>query len=56
MTLTVRDNGTGLETTAAQSERMGLHILQHRANAIGATLEIRPSTRGGTVVVCAVPK
>jgi len=56
VTLTVGDNGVGLKRATAKSKRMGLHILQHRANLIGATLEIRPAARGGTVVACTVEK
>ena len=54
--LAVRDDGIGLPDGAAAGEGMGLRIMRHRANMIGAHLEVRPVPEGGTRVLCRVPK
>jgi signal transduction histidine kinase len=56
--LEVSDDGAGFRMPSAEDKGMGLHIMQHRAAMIGATLTIlkRPP---GTVVTCrlgSVPK
>jgi two-component system sensor histidine kinase NreB len=50
--LRVRDNGGGISLTAAASKGMGLQVMEHRANTIGATLLIEPNPGGGTAVIC----
>jgi PAS domain S-box-containing protein len=52
LTLTVRDDGIGIDTVSAQSAGMGLRIMQYRAGLIGAELSIARGARGGTVVKC----
>ncbi len=55
LTLTIRDNGTGLPPTHARRQGgQGLRIMAHRARMIGATLDISPAPGGGTVVRCAL--
>jgi len=51
--LSIEDDGIGL-TEPAPVQGMGLQIMQHRANVIGATLEIRRGNPGGTAVICSV--
>jgi signal transduction histidine kinase len=35
---------------------MGLRIMRHRANMLGATLDVRPVAGGRTLLTCAVPR
>ncbi len=53
ITLNVKDDGTGFERGAA-SKGMGLHIMESRARAIGASLDVRTRPTGGTIVSCAL--
>jgi len=48
--LAVTDNGAGLGTRESGSEGIGLHIMQYRAQLIGARLDIRRRPQGGTAV------
>ncbi len=50
--LSVADNGQGFQNNSGQSKGMGLRILQHRANVLGASLEISSDREAGTVVTC----
>jgi len=52
LVLSVADNGTGFEKLAGKVDGMGLRILQHRADVLGATLEIASTRERGTVVSC----
>ncbi len=55
--LTIRDNGKGIPPEAARGGvGLGLRIMAHRARMIGATLEVRRATDGGTVVKCLLNK
>jgi two-component system, NarL family, sensor histidine kinase FusK len=54
LTLTVRDDGVGLGSTAANREGLGVSIMKHRAEQLGGTLEVQPVS-GGTIVTCTVP-
>jgi signal transduction histidine kinase len=49
--LAVTDNGAGLGTREGGTAGLGLHIMQYRAQLIGARLEIREPPAGGTAVV-----
>ncbi len=49
--LTIQDDGCGLPDTLPERRGMGLHIMQHRAAMIGASLAIRREPPG-TVVSC----
>lgn len=53
--LQVRDDGKGISRHSGQAGGVGLHIMRHRASAIGASLEVRPSEGGGTVITCISP-
>jgi PAS domain S-box-containing protein len=50
--LSVSDNGRGISRKKPKKGAMGLRIMQYRARAIGATLEIGPGKKKGTVVTC----
>lgn len=52
VTLTVRDDGTGLPELAESRTGMGLFIMQHRAKMIGAALETRRGAGGGAIIIC----
>lgn len=55
--LSVQDNGAGLLPGArSQTKGLGLHIMDYRARAIGATLELGSNPAGGTVVSCCIPR
>jgi signal transduction histidine kinase len=49
--LTVEDDGRGMDRSV-RSGGMGLHIMDYRARAIGAELDISPGKDGGTRVRC----
>jgi signal transduction histidine kinase len=60
LVLSVTDNGSGFcpeENPAPDdaSEGLGLHLMQYRADLIGATLRFDPSPAGGTQVRCIWP-
>lgn len=50
--LRVEDNGSGIPAVLPAQRGMGLRIMHYRAELIGASLEVRPGARGGTVVTC----
>ena len=54
-TLTIKDNGKGIAECSANTQGMGLHIMNYRAGMIGGALEVRRDTAGGTVVSCTFP-
>jgi signal transduction histidine kinase len=55
LVLTVKNDGLPFSQPAASKTRMGLRIMNYRANTIGATLEIKPVGKKGTVVACVLP-
>jgi signal transduction histidine kinase len=56
VTLSVADNGSGIPAPLPKGRGLGLSIMQFRARLIGATLNISPDPRGGTLVVCSCPQ
>lgn len=54
--LTVSDDGIGLSPTLTPADGMGLKTMRHRANLIGASLNIRSNSGGGVSVVCSLPR
>ena len=52
--LCIQDNGTGIPRGRRLSGGMGLKIMNHRAEAIGARLTICRAGEQGTVVTCAL--
>ena len=53
--LTIHDNGLGFSRDLSVLEGMGLQIMRHRAEAIGAALSIQSSPKDGTSVSCSIP-
>lgn len=49
----IKDNGVGIEFKPINnSPGMGLRIMQHRANVIGASLKVSNGSTNGTIVTC----
>ena len=53
--LSVHDNGGGFSRELEAAQGMGLQIMRHRAEAIGASLSIQSSPSDGTRVACSIP-
>jgi signal transduction histidine kinase len=53
--MTVKNDGQPFEAAAKAKNRMGLRIMNFRANTIGASLEIQAGEKSGTIVTCALP-
>jgi signal transduction histidine kinase len=54
LVMTVKNDGLPFSVPTAAKNRMGLRIMNYRANTIGASLEIRPDDKRGTLVTCAL--
>ncbi|MFC1671793.1 response regulator [Planctomycetota bacterium] len=54
MVLDVKDNGKSYGGEAVSSAGMGSHIIKHRAELIGAKLEVGPLAGGGTILTCSL--
>jgi nitrate/nitrite-specific signal transduction histidine kinase len=54
VSMSICDNGSGIREPAEPTTGMGLRTMLYRAGIIGATLEVRPGTGGGTEIVCTV--
>lgn len=52
--VTVRDDGSGLPARAGRVEGIGLRVMRHRANVIGARLAIESRRGEGVVVTCSL--
>jgi len=50
--LRIEDNGTGLPKTKKRAPGLGLQLMRHRANVIGATLETKSSPGKGLKIIC----
>ncbi|WP_181149211.1 PAS domain S-box protein [Salinibacter sp. 10B] len=55
LTLTIRDDGDGLPRQTDSQDGIGLRTMKHRADLIGASLQVTPLEEGGTLVRCALP-
>ncbi|MDH4028662.1 MAG: HAMP domain-containing protein, partial [Nitrospirota bacterium] len=53
--LTIRDDGTGISEAGGSRRGMGLQVMNYRAGMIGASLDIRRHSSGGTLVTCIFP-
>lgn len=53
--LEVSDDGRGFTSDDRASPGVGIQIMRHRSNLIGASLEIDTRVAGGTTVVCRMP-
>lgn len=56
LTLTVADDGVGLDAAARDTAGMGLRTMAHRADLIGGVLSIERAEPKGTRVVCTVAR
>ncbi len=55
LVLTVKNDGIPFSVPEAKKNRMGLRIMNYRANTVGASLEIKPNQKNGTIVTCTLP-
>jgi signal transduction histidine kinase len=55
LVLTIKNDGLPFSPPADARSRMGLRIMNYRANTIGAELEIKALNKNGTVVICSLP-
>ncbi len=53
--LSIRDNGIGIPRELPATKGMGMQIMNHRAEVIGAWLTICRAGKRGTVVTCTLP-
>ncbi len=53
--LEVRDDGIGIPPEVDPVNGLGIHMMHHRAEVMGATLHVAPADGAGTVVRCEVP-
>ena len=52
VTLQIEDNGRGFPKVKPPNAGIGLEIMRHRANVIGATLETRSINGKGVTIIC----
>jgi PAS domain S-box-containing protein len=55
LVFSVTDNGVGLSKKPKAGQGLGFHIMQYRAQSIGARLEFEFPRKGGSRVACHVP-
>ena len=53
--VTIKNDGIPFSPPVNPKARMGLRTMNYRANAIGATFEIKPNQKNGTIVTCVLP-
>ena len=54
-TLTVENDGLDFPDEKIKKKGIGMHIMNYRAEAIGGSLDIERSPKGGTIVTCVFP-
>ena len=52
---TIKNDGIPFSPPLNPKARMGLRTMNYRANTIGATFEIKPNHKNGTIVTCVLP-
>ena len=55
LVFSVIDNGVGLSRKPKAGQGLGFHIMQYRAQSIGARLEFESPKKGGSLVACHLP-
>jgi len=55
LVLAIKNSGVPFSAPASAKDRMGLKIMNYRANTIGASLGIKPLNNSGTIVSCELP-
>jgi len=53
--LTVESDGLDFPEGRVGGNGMGLKIMEHRAEMIGSSLDVRKNINGGTIVTCVFP-
>ena len=56
VTLSIGDNGVGIDLTLEHRQGFGLHSMAYRAKLMGGQLSINAPASGGTTIVCTVPQ
>jgi signal transduction histidine kinase len=54
--LKIKDNGSGFPATVSKTKGMGLRVMRHRAQMIGATIGLKQAKGGGVTVTCTLPR
>jgi len=52
LALTIQDNGVGFPAKPKRKGGLGLHLMNYRARAMGASIDVRRGPGGGTRVTC----
>jgi signal transduction histidine kinase len=55
LVFTIKNDGIPFSPPLNPKARMGLRTMNYRANTIGATFEIKPNQKNGTIVTCVLP-
>ena len=55
LVVTIKNDGIPFSPPVNPKARMGLRTMNYRANTIGATFEIKPNQKNGTIVTCVLP-
>jgi len=55
LVVTIKNDGIPFSPPANPKARMGLRTMNYRANTVGATFEIKPNQKNGTIVTCVLP-
>lgn len=56
LTLSIRNNGRQFRPPSEKKAGIGLHVMQHRAEAVGGSLRLQRPRGGGLEIVCLVPR
>jgi signal transduction histidine kinase len=54
-TMTIEDNGSGIDLEEIKAKSMGLRTMTYRAESLGGSFSIARRPHGGTIVTCTVP-
>ncbi len=55
LVVVIKNDGIPFSPPLNPKARMGLRTMNYRANTIGATFEIKPNQKNGTIVTCVMP-
>ena len=55
LVIAIKNDGIPFSPPANPKARMGLRTMNYRANTIGATFDIKPNQKNGTIVTCVLP-
>lgn len=55
LAVSIKNDGNLFSPPANPKARMGLRTMNYRANTVGASFEIKPGQKNGTVVTCVLP-